>query len=138
MITVKQLETIKTPLVNKFYNKYKVRGRANKQDQIWVAYKNNDIIAACRLQTKGCLLLLSTVFVAPLYRANGVATSLLRALLSEQSQPIYTFAYQNLSDFYRALGFNQVLTYTAPLLALFNAYQHRNIIALKYLPETNL
>lgn len=137
MIVIKQLESIKTPLVNKFYTQHKARGRANKQDQIWVAYHNNNMIAACRLQNKVSFLFLSTVFVAPAYRSKGVATTLLRTLLNEQAEPVYTFAYQSLTDFYHTLGFNQVLTYTAPLLALFDAYKHRNIIALKYLSNMN-
>ena len=44
MLVIKQLESIKTPLVNKFYTLHHVRGRANKQDQVWVAYDNNMII----------------------------------------------------------------------------------------------
>ncbi|CAH9066157.1 hypothetical protein PSEHALCIP103_03530 [Pseudoalteromonas haloplanktis] len=132
MLVIKQLESIKTPLVNKFYTLHHVRGRANKQDQVWVAYDNNTIIAACRLQNKPTFLFLSTVFVAPSYRLKGVATQLLVALLNAQTEPVYTFAYQRLTDFYQALGFNQVLTYTPALLTLFDAYKHRNITALKY------
>lgn len=132
MIVIKQLESVKIPLANKFYTLNKARGRANKQDKVWVAYHNNTIIAACRLQNKSTFLFLSTVLVAPSYRSKGVATRLLTALLNEQTQPIYTFAYQRLTDFYQALGFNQVLTYTPALLMLFDAYKHRNIIALKY------
>ena len=42
------LEPIKTPLVNKFYDKHNARGRASKADQVWVAYKETEI-ANCRL-----------------------------------------------------------------------------------------
>jgi len=132
MIVIKQLESVKTPLINKFYTLYKVRGRANKQDQLWVAYDNHTMIAACRLQHKPTFLFLSTVFVAPEYRSTGVATKLLSTLLNQQADAVYTFAYQHITDFYQSLGFNQVLTYTPELLTLFDAYRHRNIIALKY------
>lgn len=52
MYSVYVLDELKTPLVNKFYKKYNVRGRANKQDKLWVNYYNNEIVAACRLQNK--------------------------------------------------------------------------------------
>ena len=70
MYTVQKLDTLKIPLVNKFYALYSVRGRANKQDQVWVVYSEMQIVAACRIQNKHDFLFLSTVFVAPQHRAK--------------------------------------------------------------------
>ncbi|MBQ4856697.1 GNAT family N-acetyltransferase [Pseudoalteromonas sp. MMG007] len=133
MYSVGVLDELKTPLVNKFYKQYNVRGRANKQDKLWVTYYNNEIVAACRLQNKVDFLFLSTVFVAPKHRGRGVAKQLISALIKQQNKVIYTFAYKNLTDLYCAIGFNQVLTYTLALQVLFDTYKHRNIIALEYL-----
>ncbi|AQQ00236.1 GNAT family N-acetyltransferase [Pseudoalteromonas aliena] len=132
MYRVEVLDRIKTPLVNKFYDQYSVKGRANKQDQLWVVYYKAEIVAACRLQNKDDFLFLSTVFVAPEYRSKGLAKLLISTLLKRQNKTIYTFAYKNLADLYHSIGFNQVLTYTLALQALFNIYTHRNIVALKY------
>ncbi|WP_372762475.1 GNAT family N-acetyltransferase [Pseudoalteromonas sp.] len=132
MYLVKQLAPIKTALVNKFYAQHSVRGRANKQDQLWVVYHNNNIVAAARVQHKAQLLLLSTVFVAAQYRGQGLAKMLLKTLLSQQPQTLYTFAYHNVVDLYLSLGFNLVLTYNPALLVLFDTYKHRNIVALEY------
>ena len=132
MYTVKKLDAIKTPLVNKFYAKYHVRGRANKQDEIWVVYNNIEIIAACRLQEKNEFLFLSTVFVAPAHRSKGLAKKLLLALLHQQSRTVYSFAYKNIIDLYTDIGFNQVLTYTKALSSLYNLYKHRNLVVIKY------
>ncbi|WP_282114855.1 GNAT family N-acetyltransferase [Pseudoalteromonas arctica] len=132
MYIVKLLDGLKVPLVNKFYKKHNVRGRANKQDKVWVTYYNNEIVAACRLQDKTEFLFLSTVFVALEHRGKGVAKQLLSTLLKSQDKVINTFAYKNVVDLYCAIGFNQVLTYTLALQVLFDTYKHRNIVALEY------
>lgn len=132
MYIVKLLDGLKVPLVNKFYKKHNVRGRANKQDKVWVTYYNNEIVAACRLQDKTEFLFLSTVFVALEHRGKGVAKQLLSTLLKSQDKMINTFAYKNVVDLYCAIGFNQVLTYTLALQVLFDTYKHRNIVALEY------
>ncbi|MBH0080585.1 GNAT family N-acetyltransferase [Pseudoalteromonas sp. NZS11] len=132
MYIVKLLDGLKVPLVNKFYKKYNVRGRANKQDKVWVTYYNNEIVAACRLQDKTEFLFLSTMFVALEHRGKGVAKQLLSTLLKSQDKMINTFAYKNVVDLYCAIGFNQVLTYTLALQVLFDTYKHRNIVALEY------
>ena len=111
MYTVQKLDTLKIPLVNKFYALYSVRGRANKQDQVWVVYSETQIVAACRIQNKHDFLFLSTVFVAPQHRAKGLAKQLVCAAIKQQSMPLYTFAYKNITALYTSLGFNQVLTY---------------------------
>jgi N-acetylglutamate synthase-like GNAT family acetyltransferase len=132
MYQVVCLSAVKTPLVNKFYAKYRVRGRAKTHDFIWVVYAQQHMVAACRLQPKEGFMFLSSVFVAPDFRHKGLAKKLLSTLLSQQSQTVYTFAYANVVELYNVLGFNQVLTYTPVLHALFDTYKHRNIIALQY------
>ncbi|MBG9991298.1 MULTISPECIES: GNAT family N-acetyltransferase [unclassified Pseudoalteromonas] len=132
MYIVKLLDGLKVPLVNKFYKKHNVRGRANKQDKVWVTYYNNEIVAACRLQDKTEFLFLSTMFVVLEHRGKGVAKQLLSTLLKSQDKMINTFAYKNVVDLYCAIGFNQVLTYTLALQVLFDTYKHRNIVALEY------
>ncbi|MBH0057329.1 GNAT family N-acetyltransferase [Pseudoalteromonas sp. SWXJZ94C] len=132
MYVIECINEIKTPLVNKFYKQHNAKGRANKQDQLWVVYADKEIIAACRLQNKTDFLFLSTVFVAPKHRSKGLATLLISTLLKSQKKVVYTFAYKNVVDLYSALGFNQVLTYTFALQSLFDIYKHRNIVALKY------
>ncbi|KTD89414.1 GNAT family N-acetyltransferase [Pseudoalteromonas sp. CR1] len=132
MYTTQLLDTVKTPLVNKFYKVHGVSGRANKQDQVWVIYLGTHIVAACRLQNKTTFLFLSTVYVAPEHRSKGVAKQLITDLLTHQHMHVYTFAFKNIADLYRSIGFNQVLTYTPEIHVLFDMYKHRNIVALEY------
>jgi len=126
-----QLNTIKTPLVNKFYAQHNARGRANRQDAVWVAYDGFDIIAACRMQNRDGYLFLSTVLVAPHWRKQGIASDLIKRATSSQHGVVYTFAYENLIHFYQSIGFNFVLTLPAPLRVLFKAYEQRNIVPLQ-------
>jgi GNAT superfamily N-acetyltransferase len=134
MYVIEQLAAIKTPLVNKFYTQHRVRGRANKQDQVWVAYYNQNIVAACRVQDKTQFLFLSTLFVASQYRSKGLAKKLLLSLLKQQNKMVYTFAYKNIADLYYAIGFDSLLTCNPQLSALYDMYKHRNIVALQYPP----
>ncbi|ASM48849.1 hypothetical protein PESP_a0618 [Pseudoalteromonas espejiana DSM 9414] len=131
MYTVQKIDALKTPLVNKFYASYSVRGRANKQDSAWVVYSNMQIVAACRVQQKSNFLFLSTVFVSPEHRNKGLAKQLISTVVKQQSAVLYTFAYKNIAALYCGIGFSQVLTYTPELKALFDIYAHRDIVALK-------
>lgn len=126
------LEPIKTPLANKFYSQYKARGRASKNDQVWVAYYDLMIVAACRIQTRGGCLFLSTLLVAPVWRGHGVAKQLLKHALSQQSAQVYTFAYAHLVDFYQLVGFNLVLALPSPLDKLLAVYLQRKVVAMQY------
>ncbi|MGB1292864.1 MAG: GNAT family N-acetyltransferase [Pseudoalteromonas sp.] len=133
-----RLTSIKTPLVNKFYAQHNARGRANRQDAVWVAYDGFDIIAACRMQNRGGYLFLSTVLVAPHWRKQGVASALIKQATFAQQGVVYTFAYENLIHFYQSIGFNFVLTLPASLKVLFKAYEQRNIVPLQCSIDENL
>ncbi|MBU77042.1 MAG: GNAT family N-acetyltransferase [Pseudoalteromonadaceae bacterium] len=124
------LEPIKTPLVNKFYDKHGARGRACKADQVWVCYSGLEIIAACRIQNQSGSLFLSTLYVDDAWRGQKIASQLLTTLITAQNASIFTFAYQNLIDFYVQNGFNCTLTLPNSLQSLFELYAHRNIVAM--------
>ncbi|WP_105169052.1 GNAT family N-acetyltransferase [Pseudoalteromonas sp. T1lg23B] len=124
------LDPLATPLVNKFYQHHKGRGRATKQDQNWVV-KAPDIVAACRVQNKDGELLLSSVLVAEGLRNRGVASALLTQVITAQNTTVYTFAYRHLFEFYQRLGFSRC-TLPLKLQPYFNSYvaQKRDIVAM--------
>ncbi|OHU88419.1 MULTISPECIES: GNAT family N-acetyltransferase [Pseudoalteromonas] len=124
------LEPVATPLINKFYQQHKGRGRATKHDQNWVV-KAPDIIAACRVQDKEGELFLSSVLVAEDFRNQGVARALLTQVIAYQSNTLYTFAYRHLCDFYQRLGFSNC-NLPLKLQPYFNSYvaQKRDIVAM--------
>lgn len=128
---VERLEAIATPLVNKFYQAHSVRGRANKQDQVWVV-KAPTLIAACRLQDRKSSLFLSTLYVEPQSRGQGVAKRLVLDALAAQQQTVFTFPYRHLESFYQSLGFTQSHSLPCEIDTLFTAYrqQGRDIIAM--------
>ncbi|MCF6440289.1 GNAT family N-acetyltransferase [Pseudoalteromonas luteoviolacea] len=126
------LPAIQTPLVNKFYQANRVRGRATKQDAVWVV-KNSSLIAACRLQAIEQETFLSTVFVDQAYRGKGVAKQLLQAAI-EQESCVYTFAYQEVVPLYTKLNFIVIdeKELSNKLRQMFESYtkQGREIIAM--------
>ncbi|MCG9758548.1 MULTISPECIES: GNAT family N-acetyltransferase [Pseudoalteromonas] len=140
MYKVELLPAIMTPLVNKFYDAHRVRGRAAKHDKVSVVKDGSEIIAACRLQPVDGNWLLVGVYVAPQRRNQGIAKTLIESAIkqfrSEQSrQIIYTFAYCHLSDFYLSLGFQRNSRELPPELASrLSSYlgQNRKLMAMYY------
>jgi N-acetylglutamate synthase-like GNAT family acetyltransferase len=133
-VDIVQISPQVTPLVNKFYKANRARGRATKQDQVWVV-KKTDIVAACRMQTFSEYFFLSTVYVAEQYRSQGVARSLLATVLNHKIKPVYTFSYVHLAQFYSSVGFIYCDTLPEQLATKFTQYQlqKRDIVAMSYL-----
>ncbi|KID54745.1 hypothetical protein JF50_22925 [Pseudoalteromonas luteoviolacea] len=133
------LPAIQTPLVNKFYQANRVRGRATKQDLVWVV-KLTELIAACRVQKVEQDAFLSTVFVDPEYRGKGVATQLLASAI-EAEDLVYTFAYQDVVSLYLQLDFINVSQDALPekLRNMFVNYtkQGREITAMCFQRDVN-
>ncbi|MCO7189703.1 MULTISPECIES: GNAT family N-acetyltransferase [unclassified Pseudoalteromonas] len=135
------LPAIQTPLVNKFYQAHKARGKATRQDQNWVL-KSTEIIAACRVQCVAGSDLLSTVLVVPEHRGKGLARQLLVAVLAQQHTPLFTFAYRHLATFYAGLGFEEIEPEELPqaLAEKYHTYvaQGRKLQAMQYIkPDKN-
>ncbi|WP_042148021.1 MULTISPECIES: GNAT family N-acetyltransferase [unclassified Pseudoalteromonas] len=132
------LDKIKTPIINKFYDLNRVKGRANKQDDVWVVRHNSDIIAACRVQNISGHLFLCTLFVTDKMRQKGIAKSLIRHLISSYKNTEYrditTFPYTHLTGLYLSTGFNLYQTLPEPLAIMLNNYlnQGRKISAMRY------
>ncbi|KZN63553.1 GNAT family N-acetyltransferase [Pseudoalteromonas luteoviolacea] len=129
------LPAIQTPLVNKFFQKHNVRGRATKQDQVWVI-KQTDLVAACRVQNVDNNAFLSTVFVDSAYRGQGMAKMLVLHATASAEQCVYTFAYKNVTALYSKLAFEPVDSVSLPsaLQKKFASYvkQGRDIVPMCY------
>ncbi|AUJ69109.1 MULTISPECIES: GNAT family N-acetyltransferase [Pseudoalteromonas] len=140
MYSVELLPAIMTPLVNKFYDAQKARGRAAKHDNVWVVKDNSKIIAACRLQPVDGYWLLVGVYVAPQFRRKGVAKKLIESAVYHfrsvnPGQTVYTFAYRHLCHFYTALGFqNNSCQLPSELASRLSSYlgQNRQLVAMYY------
>lgn len=94
------------PLINKFYQQHKVRGKAKSHDKVWVIKVENQLAATAKLSLKEGHFLLTGVFTAPIYRNQGLASHLIKHLSSCHLEPIYTFAYTNLVEWYTRCGFS--------------------------------
>ncbi|MEO2268311.1 GNAT family N-acetyltransferase [Pseudoalteromonas sp. YIC-656] len=132
-VLAQRLTPLATPLVNKFYDEVGARGRATKQDQVWVIRCDNNISAAARVANIDEHAFICGVYVAPEHRNQGQASNLIRQICAELDAPIYTFIYQHLEDFYLQLGFIPVQQeLPAPLLSRLHAYQNQGRKILPY------
>ena len=121
---VESLEPIKYPLVNKFYQEFKVRGRAKSHDLVWVLKQGSQILAVAKVVPVEQYSLLSGVFTHPNWRGKKLATQLVKTIIASHTKPIYTFAYTHLSTWYHSLGFKPDKA-QAELAALFLAYRQQ-------------
>lgn len=120
-IACELLDPIMTPLVNKFYQQHNVRGRAKSHDKVWLIKIDNQIAATAKLTLKEKHFLLTGVFTVPLHRGKYLASQLIKHISSYYQQPIYTFAYSHLVDWYTRCAFN--LCEPPPeLQSIFQAY----------------
>ena len=129
-----QLEPIKYPLVNKFYRNENAKSKAKGHDTVWIAKDRQSIIAATRITPlPGNIQLLTSVYVAPVYRKQGIAFNLVKQCCLSNGV-IYTFSLTHLTDFYQQLGFKQLSPNQLPceLAQRFSAYinQGRQIVAM--------
>ncbi|WP_462159126.1 GNAT family N-acetyltransferase [Pseudoalteromonas sp. GB56] len=132
-VLVQRLPPLATPLVNKFYDEVGARGRATKQDQVWVTRCNNTIIAAARVANIDNNSFLCGVYVASQHRNQGQASALIRQICAEHTGPIYSFIYQHLTEFYTKLGFIPVpQTLPSALTSKLLTYQNQGRKILPY------
>lgn len=132
-IIYQQLDPIMVPLVNKFYQTCGVRGRAIRQDNVVVAKVNGTIVGAARLTQKEGNCLLVGVYSAPDFRNLGIAAALIKKLLNNSQEPIFTFAYKHLVPWYMRMMFTPMPP-PENLKPYFDAYlkQGRKLTCLAY------
>lgn len=91
-------------LVNAFYKQVYKKGLANKSDQIFVL-KDQEILCAARIKTVSGAQLLTGVATHEEVRKQGLASELIKQILSLQQEVLYCFPYPHLQSFYQSLGF---------------------------------
>ena len=99
-----QLNRQEIPLANQFYKQVYKKGVAKKNEQVFVL-KDQNILCAARLKDLKVGLLLTGVACKDEQRGQGIASLLVKKLLSLQEQTIYCFPYPHLQHFYQKLGF---------------------------------
>lgn len=130
-----RLDPLAIPLVNKFYANVGARGRATKQDLVWVVRCEHNIVAAARIVKVEEHALLCGVYVAADYRGKGVASAMVAHACREFAAPLYSFIYTHLERFYSRLGFScAAQTLPSCLQVRLRAYQQqgRKIVPVCY------
>ncbi len=133
---VEQLSPVQLPLVNKFYQQQRARSKAKGNERVYVTRRKLQIIAAARLADISACCFLTGVQVDNHYQRQGVAKTLLTAMLNDLTESCYTFPYQHLTGFYQQLGFVELAQQELPLplQQRFVRYrgQGRDIVAMRF------
>jgi len=118
--------------VNKFYKKQKHKGSASGDEQVFVAYQGEDIVAAVRLVPYDGYFWLRSLYVEQALRGQGIGLALLAQVHTSIDLDIHCFPYDHLAHFYTLAGYHMADTLPPSLQQLYERYSSRGekIIAM--------
>ncbi|AVO51687.1 GNAT family N-acetyltransferase [Ectopseudomonas mendocina] len=120
------------PLVDKFYRSHRSPMRSQAGDELWVAESEGEIVAALGLRAVTGGQWLTGLFVAPMWRCQGVAAQLLRHSLAAHPEPVWLFCHPDLRIFYQRLGFVDCQTLPPELAERLARYQrNKSLVSLR-------
>jgi len=124
------LPEISRPLLDKFYRAHQSFMRSKGDAHAWVARDPLIIAALCLTPVAGGHWLTS-VFVAPDRRHQGVAGRLIEAAIAAVGGKVWLFCDPELTGFYARLGFDVALDLPESLAGRFARYgRTKSLIAL--------
>lgn len=101
----RRLPHLLRPLVDKFYRGHRSPMRSQAGDEIWVAERGDEIVAALSLRAVAGGQWLTGLFVAPALRRQGLAAALLDHSLATHPEAVWLFCHPDLLGFYQRQGF---------------------------------
>lgn len=101
----RRLPHLLRPLVDKFYRGHRSPMRSQAGDEIWVAERGEEIVAALSLRAVAGGQWLTGLFVAPALRRQGLAAALLDHSLATHPEAVWLFCHPDLLGFYQRQGF---------------------------------
>ncbi|MBC3951110.1 GNAT family N-acetyltransferase, partial [Pseudomonas folii] len=109
------LPTLCQPLLDKFYRAHRSPMRSSSAAQMWVA-RQPEIIGALSLTKVAEGHWLTGLFVAPQWRGQAIAKTLIAKSLEALNGPVWLFCHPDLKRFYERSGFTPT-TDLPPMLA---------------------
>lgn len=114
-LLVQQVDHYTLPLIRQFYKKNGMRAQAPKNELIYSARLEAQLIAALRLSPLGNDYLLRSMCVAAERRRQGIGQQFLQALQPIlAAHKVYCFPFSHLVDFYQQANFVLITTDDAP------------------------
>lgn len=115
---VERVSEIRLPLVNHFYSSCNYLVKCGRLDWVYSLSAGGKIFAAARLMPQPSAdFLLRNLCVAPDMRNRGVASYLVRSILTElvsANKNCYCYALPHLQHFYLAIGFKHLAPEQVP------------------------
>lgn len=124
------LDTLRQPLVNRFYRSHRSPSRARGDQQAWVARAADPVAALCLTPLAGGHWL-TGLLVDPAFRQRGVGSELMRRVRDTLPGPVWLFCHPDLDAFYQPLGYRHADALPAPLAERLARYRrHKPLLAL--------
>ena len=112
--------------LNQFYKQHKDKARAKPRDLMYIAInEEGEICSALRLLPYEGFLFLRSVLTAQQYRGSGIASGLIKHVIAQQADLIYTLPTQQALPLYHRLGFQALSEQEIPaqLLASYRRFR---------------
>ncbi|KTC45656.1 GNAT family acetyltransferase [Pseudomonas fluorescens ABAC62] len=94
------------PLLNKFYRSHDSSMKALKGGRLWVARDSEIVAGLCLTPVVGGQWLTS-VFVAPAHRGQGLAARLILQAVADVEGTVWLLCHPDLESLYQRMGFTQ-------------------------------
>ncbi|MDZ5602104.1 GNAT family N-acetyltransferase [Pseudomonas sp. RP23018S] len=122
-------------LLQLFYRQYHSRMKPSGEAALWVA-RRDAIIGGMCLTPIDQGHWLTSLFVAPAERGQGVAAALIEAALASVHGPVWLFCEPALAEFYEQLGFSMAAALPQALGSRLQRYQRsKALVALQRDPR---
>lgn len=112
--------------LNQFYKQHKDKARAKPADLMYIAInEEGETCSVLRLLPYEGFLFLRSVLTAQQYRGSGIASGLIKHVIEQQADLIYTLPTQQALPLYHRLGFQALSEQEIPaqLLASYRRFR---------------
>ncbi len=124
-IIINKAEPLILPQVKRFFRDHGFRPQAPKNDEIYIALLNKQLIGALRISPIDQYWLLRSMCIHENYRRQGIGQFMLEQIKPTlNNKQCFCFPYEHLEKFYQTVGFHTIDTSQAPdvIVEKFNTY----------------
>ena len=136
-VIITQLDSVKVPLVKRFYKEHYPTGKANKSELIYSLELDGQLCGVVRFRTIEDARLLTGMAISKEYRGKQLGSKLMDyCVLHTLTEKDYCFAYSHLTNFYNRHQFTQIDPNELPngLRVLYGRYSNsgKDLIPMHY------
>ncbi|MEZ8144678.1 GNAT family N-acetyltransferase [Enterovibrio norvegicus FF-33] len=134
------LDTLRFPIVARFYKDHYPAGKPKKDEVIWTMEREKRLAGAVRFRQFNEFQLLTGMLIDPEFRGEKLGATFLKSIQEQtQSKICYCLAYRYLVSLYEGAGFYIIDDHALPdeLQGRYASYCNsgKDLVPMQYLPK---